>query len=56
MPMLSNEAYLNTILRDKKLQLEVLHVKNQVDVAIYNTKKEALISDISSLEKQLGEK
>jgi hypothetical protein len=41
-------------LKEKNLKLEYLHEKHQIDIAVYNAKREMLMSDIDSLEKQLG--
>jgi hypothetical protein len=53
---LDNEAYLKLMLKDKKLKLEHLHVKHQVNQAIFEAKRDALIEDVNSIEKQLDNK
>jgi hypothetical protein len=44
------------MLKDKKLKLEHLHVKHQVNQAIFEAKRDALIEDVNSIEKQLENK
>jgi hypothetical protein len=41
------------MLNDKKLRLELLNVRHQVNIAVYETKREFFIDEINSLEKQL---
>jgi hypothetical protein len=48
-----HEAYLKLMVKDKKLKLEHLHMKQQVNQAIFETKRDMLIEELSSLETQL---
>ena len=50
---MSAEDYLKRQLADKKTKLDRLESQHQVDIAIYNTKKELLMSDIDSIESHL---
>lgn len=50
---MEHEAYLKMMLKDKKLKLEALHIKQQVNQAIFETKRDYLIEEINSLEKQV---
>jgi hypothetical protein len=46
-------AYLKLMLNNKKLKLEYLNDEHRIAIAIYNTKKEMLMEEINSIEKQL---
>lgn len=50
---MEHEAYLKLMLKDKKLKLESLHIKQQVNQAIFEAKRDFLIEEVNSLEKQL---
>jgi hypothetical protein len=51
----THEEYLKIMLRDKKLKLEHLQMKQQVDMAIFETKRDMLIAERDSIEKQLAD-
>jgi hypothetical protein len=48
-----HEKYLELMLKDKKLKLESLHIKQQVNQAVYEAHRGFLINEIDSLENQL---
>ena len=50
---LKTEGYLKQTLKTKKIELENLKISHRIAIAKYDTKKEMLISQIDSLEKQL---
>jgi hypothetical protein len=50
---MDDNEYLKMMLKDKKLKLEHLHVENQKHIAVFETKRDYLIGEIDSLEKQL---
>lgn len=52
---MSHEEYLKSILRDKKLKLERLYLKQQTEQAVFESKRDVYIEDVDSIEKQLAE-
>jgi hypothetical protein len=52
--IMDDNEYLKLILKDKKLKLEHLHVENQKHISVFESKRDMLISDIESLEKQIS--
>jgi hypothetical protein len=51
---MNDRDYLKMMLKDKQLKLEYLHM--QIHIAVHESKKEMLISEIDSLERQLDKK
>jgi len=46
------QDFIDILLKDKKLKLEYLHEEHRIAIAVYNAKREMLMSDIDTLEKQ----
>lgn len=52
--LVTHEDYLKLMLKDKNLKLQHLHDEHRTAIAVYNAKKEMLIHEINSIEKQLN--
>ena len=52
----NSDDFLKMLLRDKTLKLQALHDQHRVNIAIYDTKRDMLISDVDMIEKQLADK
>jgi hypothetical protein len=47
------EDFVKLLLKDKKLKLEYLHEQHKIAIAVYEAKRQLIMSDIDTLEKQL---
>jgi hypothetical protein len=53
MGRISHDQYLKSILRTKKLTLELIKVEHQKNIVKFEVEKDILTKDIESLERQL---
>ena len=51
--MISYEAYLQSVLMTKQMELSETNIMHRIEVAKYNLKTDSLRSDIGSIERQL---
>lgn len=52
---MSAEEYLKLILKDKQLKLQYLHKQHEINIAVYEAKRQMIMTDIDNLEKQLND-
>jgi hypothetical protein len=50
---ISHEEYLKQILKSKKIEVENLNINNMIAIAEYNARKEMIIQQMNSIERQL---
>jgi hypothetical protein len=53
---MKDAEYLKLMLKDKKLKLEYLHEEHRIAIAVYNAKREFLITEIDSIDNQINYK
>jgi hypothetical protein len=53
---ISHEDYLKQMVKSKKIELENLNIKNMIAIAEYNARKEMVIEQLNSIERQLDNK
>lgn len=51
---ISHHEYLESILESRKMELDEVHIKHRIDIAVYETKISLLNKQIDSIELQLS--
>ncbi len=48
-----SEDFIKQLLKHKKIELDRLHLEHEISIAVYNAKRQMLMSDVDVLEKKI---